>query len=321
MDPRFRPKGCARDPPIPANGLPYGHQARSHTMFGIQSWSGTRGESNGPCGATKRRATKRRFRPKGGSRNTPCNQQCRPKGVEKRDLLHQMGSDPVCFSIDPVLVKNIVAATPGAGRAPANGGRFSKNDPPHHVQGGRFGPPFSAKGCARDPPIPADGLPYGPTRVPIPCLASNRGPGRAVSPTDFAAPPNEGPRNGVFGQKGGSRNTPCNQQCRPKGVEKRDLLHQMGSDPVRFSIDPVLVINIVAATPGAGRAPANGGRFSKNDPPHHVQEGVGFGRGGPRFRPKGCARDPPIPANGLPYGHQARSHTMFGIQSVVRDAR
>ena len=167
MDPRFG-WGGARAAPDACQWAGLWTQARSHTLPDIKSGSGTRGGSNGPRGATKRGATKR------GPPDTPCNRQRRPKGVEKRDLLHQMGSDPVCFSIDPVLVRNIVAATPGAGRAPANGGRFSKNDPPHHVQEGSvLDPRFRPKGCARDPPIPANGLPYGPTRVPIPCLASN----------------------------------------------------------------------------------------------------------------------------------------------------
>ena len=182
-------------------------------------------------------------------------------------------------------------------------------------------PRFRPKGCARDPSYLPTGCPMDPPAFPYHVWHPICGPGRAVSPTDRAAPPNEGPRNGVFGQKGGSRNTPCNQQCRPKGVEKRDLLHQMGSDPVCFSIDPVLVRNIVAATPGAGRAPANGGRFSKNDPPHHVQEGSVLEGGAPVFGQRGARATPPHTCRRAALWTHPRSHTMFGIQSVVRDAR
>ena len=137
-----------------------------------------------------------------------------------------------------------------------------------------FGPPFLAGELRARPPMPDNGLPYGPTRVSIACLASNLGPGRAASPTDPAAPPNEGSRNGVFGQKWVPRNAPYNSQFRPKGVQKRDLLHQMGSGPVCFSVDSVSVQNIAATTPVAGEEPVRRGRVSKNG----LRDRVGGGR-------------------------------------------
>ena len=267
MDPRFRPGGCARGPPHTCQRAAlWTHAAFPYACLASNRGSGTRGESNGPCGATKRRATKRRFRPKRGLRATPratgnsgqgCNREFGRRGVEKRDLLHQMGSDPVCFSIDPVLVRNIVAATPGAGRAPPRGGRFSKNDRANHLRGVGFGPPFLGRGRRR-------AAPHACQRAALWTHA------RSHRLSDIKSGPrtrdeSNGPRGATkrratkrrFRPKRGCAQHPVQpREFGPKGVEKRDLLHQMGSDPVCFSIDPVLVRNIVAATPGVGRAPA-----------------------------------------------------------------
>ena len=221
-------KRCPRGPPIPANGVPYRPTRVPIAWLASNLGPRTRGESDGPRGATKRRAAKRLFLPKRGFAQHPVQSGIRCFGEKYRG--HN-----------------------ARGRASARqGGSVFQKRPPRHVHGGgRFGPPFSAKGCARDPPIPANGVLYRPTLVPIPRPTSNLGPRRAASPTDRAAPQNEGPRNGVFGQKGGSRNTPCNREFGPKGFEKRDLLHQMGSRPQRQ---------------GQGERPPRGVGFPKTTP-------------------------------------------------------
>ena len=250
--PRFWSNAARATPHTCQRGALWTH-ARSHCLAGIKSGSGTRSESNRPRGAAKRRATKRRFRPKRGSAQHPVQPAIRAKGVEKHYLLHRMGSDPVCFSIYPVSVRNIAATTRGGSFWTPLFGQRLRAQPPDTCQRGALW----THACSH---TPSD-----------------------IKPGSWTRGESDGPRGAakrraakrLFLPKRGFAQHPV-REFGPKGFEKRDLLHRMGSEPVCFRIDPVLVRNIAATTPGAGRAPAKGGRFSKNDPPRHVHGGGSF---------------------------------------------